>query len=64
MERVDCGGGRHLEFQVLPNWNGHHRTWRHPDQRDVRLVLRVTTDGEILGVDPLLRRLSAIGEGA
>ena len=42
-ERVEVGSGRNLEFQVLPNWNGLHRTWRYPDQRDVRLVLRVTT---------------------
>ena len=63
MERVEVGGGRQLEFQVLPNWNGHHRTWRYPDQRAVRLVLRVSTsDGETLGFDPLLRRLSTVGE--
>ena len=61
-ERVECGGGRSLEIQLLPNWNGHLRTWRYPDQRDIRLVLRVTTDGETLGFDPLLRRLSVVGE--
>jgi hypothetical protein len=62
MNLVEAGGSRYVDFQLLPNWNGFRKTWRYADQRDVRLVMRVTTDGETLGFDPLLRRLSAVGE--
>ena len=64
MNLAEVGGSwyGYVNFQLLPNWNGFRKKWRYPDQRDVRLVMRVTTDAETLGVDPLLRRLSAVGE--
>jgi hypothetical protein len=62
MNLVEVGGSSRVDFQLLMNWDGFRKTWRYPDQRDVRLVMRVTTDGETLGVDQFLRRLSAVGE--
>jgi hypothetical protein len=62
MERVEIGGGRYVDFQLFPNWNRPQRTWRYPDHRDVRLVMRVTTDGEVIGLDSLMPRLRPIGE--
>jgi hypothetical protein len=59
-ERLDIGGGRYVSFELLPNLSKPHREWRYADQRDVRFVLRVMTDGDSVNVDQLLRRLSPV----
>jgi hypothetical protein len=59
-ERLDIGGGRYVSFELFPNLGKPDRERRYADQRDVRFVLRVMTDGDSVNVDQLVRRLSPV----
>jgi hypothetical protein len=59
-ERLDIGGGRYVTFELLPNLSRSQFEWHYGDQHDIRLILRVMTDGDSVDVDHLLRRLSPV----
>ena len=60
--KIDVGSGKYVDFQLIRKFKRFKREWRYDD--DLRFVLRVTTDGDSLDVNPLLDYFSAVeGEG-
>jgi hypothetical protein len=57
-ERLNMADGKYVDFQLIRKFERYKRKWRYDD--DLRFVLRVTTDGDAIDVDQLLRRLSAV----
>jgi hypothetical protein len=55
---INVGGGKYVQFQLIRKFERYKRKWRYDD--DLRFVLRVTTDGDSIDTDQLLRRFSAV----
>jgi hypothetical protein len=56
--KINVGGGKYVDFQLIRKFERYKHKWRYDD--DLRFVLRVTTDGDSIDTDQLLRSLSAV----
>lgn len=56
--KVDVGGGKYVDFELIRKFERFKRKWRYDD--DLRFVLRVTTDGDSIDVNQLLDCFSAV----
>lgn len=55
---INVGGGRWVGFHLIRKFNRYQHKWRYDD--DLRFVLQVTTDGDSIDIEQLLRTLSPV----
>jgi hypothetical protein len=56
--KINVGGGKWVAFDLIGKFERFKHKWRYDD--DLRFVLRVTTDGNSIDTDQLLRSFSAV----